>query len=694
MTIVFQYPTWFLLFSVLAGIAYGSGMYFREKRTAEMPVWMVRGLAVVRGTAIFILTVLLIGPLIRSASKRTEKPIVVIAQDNSSSIPLNRDSTYYLTDYQTDLAELRKSLSKDHEVRSYTFGSSVEESDAVDFTQGRTDISDLFAELDNVYVNRNVGAVILASDGLYNRGLDPVYSPLHLNAPVYSVALGDTSVKKDVVLKKVDHNRYAYLGNEFPVDVTIEAQQYAGSRVTVQLTGERDVLWEERVKINNGSFRKVLSAKLNADKAGLNRIRASVTALKGELSHSNNSRDFFVEVLDGRQRVLILAANPHPDVAAMKRSISSNDNYEVDAFVLGEKEFVPEKYDLIILHQLPQTGGSGRPEMDRIRASTVPVFCVVGPRTDLRWFNDMDFGLQINAARRSQNEVQAVLGKGFPLFVLDDRLRRMLPRFPPLHAPFGEYAPSGSAQALLRQRIGNVETDSPLLLFNSVSGRKTAVLVGDGIWRWRMMDRTENGTHALFDGLLSKIVQFLALKTDKSLFRVNVPNRYHEDEVVVFNAELYNETYEPINDPDIDLSITDEDGKAYDYRFNRTEQGYRLNVGSFKEGDYAYTARTSSGGKVFESTGRFMVAALKMETARTTADHALMYNLANGSGGEMFYPREMDRLAEAIMARNDIRNVVYEETWFKEAIHLKWLFIVLLILLAIEWTVRKRNGAY
>ncbi|MBL4587254.1 MAG: hypothetical protein JKX84_09400, partial [Flavobacteriales bacterium] len=566
--------------------------------------------------------------------------------------------------------------------------------DIVDFSQGRTDISTLFAELDNVYANRNVGAVILASDGLYNRGLDPIYSPLHLNAPVYTIALGDTSIKKDVVLKKVDHNRYAYLGNEFPVEVAIEAEQYKGKEVRVQLSGQNGVLWEERVTINSGSFRKILSAKLKAETPGLNRIRASVSILNGELSGSNNSQDFFVEVLDGRQRVLILAANPHPDIAALKRSISGNDNYEVDAFVLGEREFTPEKYDLIILHQLPVRGGLGRAEMDKIRASTVPVFCIVGSKTDLRWFNDMNFGLQIKAARQSQSTIFPAFAKGFSLFVLDENARRMLHRFPPLNAPFGEYSASGSAQTLFNQRIGNVETKNPLLLFNDVSGRKSGVLVGDGIWRWRIKDFEENGSHEIFDRMLSKMVQFLALKTDKSLFRVNTKNRYHEDETVVFGAELYNETYEPVNEPEVDLSITNEEGKVFEYKFNRTDNAYRLNAGSFKEGNYSYKAQVSNGGKVLESKGKFMVAALKLETTRTTADHALMYKMANVSGGEMFYPRELEQLTAAIKNRKDIRSVVYEQTWFKEAIHLKWLFFLLLALLSLEWFVRKRNGAY
>lgn len=691
---VFQYPSWFVLLAILAGGVYAFGMYFREKRTAEMPIWILRGLVALRGIAIFILVVLLIGPLIQSTSNRTEKPIVVLAHDNSSSIPLNADSTFYKGEYLESFENMRTKLSEDYEVKSYTFGASVNESTQIDFSDGRTDVSDLFSELDNVHANRNVGAVIIASDGLYNRGRDPIYSPLNLRAPIYTVALGDTSVKRDVILKKVDHNRYAYLGNEFPVEITIESEKFKGKQVTARLAGDNVVLWEKQINFSSNSFREVVSAKVKAEVPGLNRIRASVSVLDGELSATNNSQDFFVEVLDGRQKLLILAANPHPDIAAIKRCISGNDNYEVDAFVPGEEEFVPEKYDLVILHQLPAVVGAARTEMDKIRASTVPVFCIVGSKTDLRWFNDLSFGLKINAARKSKNQVFPVFADGFSLFTLDENVRRMMQRFPPLNAPFGEFEASGSAQALLNQKVGNVETANPMLLFSDNSGRKTGVLVGDGIWRWRMRDFQENGNHETFDRLLSKVVQFLALKTDKSLFRVTTKNRYNEDESVIFNAELYNETYESINEPEIDLTITNDEGKSFEYQFNRTENAYRLNAGSFKEGNYRYKAQVTSGGNVLESKGQFMVAAMKMETTKTTANHSLMYKLASSSDGEMFYPRELDKLADAVKNRDDIRNVVYEQTWFKEAIHLKWLFFVILALLSLEWFVRKRQGAY
>ncbi len=694
MNIIFQYSPWFILLCIIAGSGYALGMYYRDQRTSEFPLWARRGLAMLRGIAVFIIALLLIGPLLQSTQKRTEKPIIIIAQDNSASVPVNADSSFYRIEYPEALAGLRSRISEQYDVQTFTFGSRLTENGELTFDEGRTDISQLFHELENRYANRNVGAVILTSDGIYNRGADPVYGPLRLKAPVYSIALGDTSLKKDVTIAKVDHNRYAYLGNEYPVEVTIGAEQFKGQNVLVQIVGDDGVLWEERVNMDAVSFRKTLQARLKADTPGLNRLRVTVERLKGELSYANNVRDIFVEVLDGRQKVLILAASPHPDVAALRRSISSNRNYEVEAVIAGQGEVSPDKYDLIVLHQLPAQGGIGRDAMARVMASQVPLMIIVGGQTDLAAFSGQNLGLRINAGRGARNQVQPVLSRGFVLFGLDADLRRMTVRFPPLNAPFGDFVAGGATQVLFQQRIGNVETEQPLVLFSDLSGRKTAVIAGDGIWRWRLQDFRDNGSHEVFDGLVSKMVQYLAIKADKSLFRVSTANRYSEDGQVIFNAELYDDTYEPINGPDVNLVIRDSDRKEYSYIFNRTETAYRLNVGAFKAGDYSYVASVSHAGKVHEVKGRFMVEALTLESVNTTADHGLLNRIATASGGEVFFPRELDRLADTILNRDDLRSVIYEQSWLKEAIHLRWLFAVILLLLTIEWFVRKRGGAY
>ena len=60
-----------------------------------------------------------------------------------------------------------------------------------------------FASVQDLYSNQNVGAVILASDGIYNEGSNPLYANFELNAPIHVIALGDTVPSRDVILKRV-----------------------------------------------------------------------------------------------------------------------------------------------------------------------------------------------------------------------------------------------------------------------------------------------------------------------------------------------------------------------------------------------------------------------------------------------------------------------------------------------------------
>ena len=48
--------------------------------------WWLRGLALLRFAGVVILAFLLLNPYLKSKTNETEKPVVVIMQDNSSSI--------------------------------------------------------------------------------------------------------------------------------------------------------------------------------------------------------------------------------------------------------------------------------------------------------------------------------------------------------------------------------------------------------------------------------------------------------------------------------------------------------------------------------------------------------------------------------------------------------------------------------
>ncbi len=651
-------------------------------------------MAVLRFFAVTIIAILLLSPLLKTNLREVEKPIIVVAQDNSESIVTGKDSAFYRKEYADNFSKLVKQLGDKFEVKTYSFGDRVEEKNEFNYSEKQTDISGLFDEINNVYGNRNVGAIVLASDGLYNKGSNPVYTTNKAIAPVYTIALGDTNVRKDVILSKVNHNRFAYLGNNFPLEIIAEAKQFKGSEVMLAILWDSTKVFEKKITITSDNYSETVPVILEAKKPGLQKYSVRLSSLKGELTQRNNSTDIFIEVLDGRQKVLIVANTAHPDVAALRQAIEVNENYEVDVRLLDNLDKNIKGYNLIILHQIPSQKPAAANLVQSVIQAGIPAFYILGKDTRIQNFNTAGLGLEIQVRNNSVNEVQAVPDEHFTLFTVDDELKKDILKFPPLQCPFGDYKLSVAASVMLKQRIGMVATDMPLLYFTQQGENKIGVLTGEGLWHWRLSDFAINGNHNSFNSFISKIVQYLSVKTDKSLFRVNVNNHFTESEAVIFDAELYNESYELINEAEVNMSIVNSENKKFPFTFTRTGNAYRLNAGNLPPGNYSYEATVSVGEKTLNARGRFTVSALFIETVNTVADHQLLYNLAASTGGKMFYKNELENLGNEIVSREDIKPVIYNQKKLRDVIHFKWLFFLILFMLAAEWITRKRSGAY
>ena len=302
--------------------------------------------------------------------------------------------------------------------------------------------------------------------------------------------------------------------------------------------------------------------------------------------------------------------------------------------------------------------------------------------------------MNIPPTSASQSAAYAVLNPNFSQFSISPEITRILPDYPPLNVPFGQYKSGTSSDALLYQRIGSVSTTIPLILFNQGVDRKSGIITGEGIWRWRLTNFLKSGNHQAFDEMISKIVQYLSIKADKSQFRVLLKNNFTEDESVEIDAELYNDSYELVNEPDVNIIVSDKAGKNFPFAFSRTVKAYYLNAGSFPPGEYSFKASTAYGGKTFQKTGSFVVMAINEEMLNTVANHNLLFTLAKQHNGEMLFPKEMHKIVDLLNARDDIKTVSYTQKKYTDLVNIPWVFLFILALLSTEWFIRKRGGGY
>ena len=103
-----------------------------------------------------------------------------------------------------------------------------------------------------------------------------------------------------------------------------------------------------------------------------------VKPIKGEEDVINNTQKIYIDVLESRQKILLLSEIVHPDISSISAAISSNDNYELT--VLKKTDFNGDysPYSLVIAFQT------------EIENKSIPVFYFWGNNTksqSLEWLN-------------------------------------------------------------------------------------------------------------------------------------------------------------------------------------------------------------------------------------------------------------------------------------------------------------------
>ncbi len=686
MKLHYDFPgIYFLIIAAIAIVI--SWFLYRKDKNFGREKWFLVGL---RSISIFFIILLLLDLFLESKKEVELKPIIIVGFDNSESIFL-KDSNN-LEDYTDEWNALINQLKNQYEVVNLKIGENTEENAELDFKDKKSNLSNFFEEIRNRYYNANIGAIILASDGIFNEGMNPVYNAEKIKyTPIYTVGMGDTSSVRDLKISNIFHNDIAFFKNKFPLEIDIIADGLNGADSRISVLKEGKEVFSEDLQIQSSSFSKTKKVLLNAETVGINKYTVLVQRVEGEEIVENNQRTFYINVIDSRQKVLILANAPHPDVGGIKYAIENNSDMEVTSTNIGDYQGNAKDFNVIVLHNLP----SQRHQIPiEIINSKKPLMLFVGGQTDLGKLNQLNLGFSYSG-NWNTDAVYPSINQSFSAFKIDPKFNKVFKNSPPVFSRFAKVSFKGANSVFLYQKVGSIVKNEPLVFFNEVGGIKKVVVNADGIWKWRLNDYNENETTDNFDYLIDKFVQFVAVKEDKSNFRVKTKSVYNENEDVIVSAELYNDAFELVNESNVEFTLINEAGEKFEYALLPYEDIYKLNLGKLKGGFYRYEAKTELNGKALPpKTGQFLVKEILLEYINLQADHGLLKSISELSQGQFVDKSEISKLIDLIESDNEITSVVYQEKSYKDIIDYKWLFVIIALCLAIEWWLRKRLGTY
>ncbi len=667
----------FWLLCIIIGLV-PAWFVFRHDRHKEIRVkWLP---ALLRWITVSATAALLLAPAFSREKTEEEKPLILWLQDNSASMQTSLGQE--MADYKKEAERMQQQLGARYEVISLGFGGNIQRDSIYSFNQPTTDISAAVNAAYLQYEDRNIGAFVLASDGIYNQGADPHYTALGRPLPVYAIGLGDSTAPRDLQINRIMANKVVAKGSEFEILVDISAEKFPGRSTSAKLELNGHTLLQSAVKIDRERFHTTLRMEAKATTAGLQKYAISLPPFSEEENTLNNSMAFYVEVVDEEIKILLAASGPHPDIGALKQALEAVPSYKLD---IRYREDVPDDlrgYGLVIAYQLPGDVALNLPE-------DMPVWYILGNQTSLPLFNRQQDVLRIEGAA-APNDALPRLNKGFSYFTLPAEIHEVLLKMPPLQVPYGRYATHG--QVLLYQQIGAIVTDQPLWLLQSGSP-STAVLCGEGIWRWRMYAyKNFHNTHVV-DELIRQTVSLLKVRKEDRSYRVYMDKYLLNDkEPVYLFAALRNENGELINQPDAQITLTDSSGKNLDFHFEKNGNSYQLNPGLLAAGSWSYKSTVTYQGKPQVATGNFTIAAVPLEQLRTHANYELLSFMSGQSEGAFFTKNNMAALVDSIHNNMHIKPVLHTVRTHISLIDWKWLFLFILLAAAFEWWLRKRWG--
>ena len=684
--LIFENSPWLIIICLVIGAGLTYTLYNKQgpwSRTAHYFLMTFRFLL------ISFLCFLLIGPIVKQLKNRVEQPQYIIALDNSmsmSEVVTDAQLDRYLSQITTLGSQLE---SNGYQVEYRTFDGPF--GDSIDFNHSSTPLVDLLTTIQTDYEGKSVSGVVLVSDGIHNQGLSPVYRPFGF--PVHTVGVGDTIPQQDIILKTIHYNKIAYQGNKFIIRAEILNDGFQQGTVEVSVSESGRIIQSKSFNAANPPQLMEIDFELEAGAKGLKDYTVSVKELDQEFTIRNNVRHAYIEIIEGKRRILFASKHPHPDIKAIKNAIEKNQNYQLDLYIPGIHQAAAETYDLFILHQVSQQEIRRIPEIANQLANT-SIWTIVGNRSNLNRLNSENQMVAVKTINFQKDLVTPSFNPSFSKFQLSPELQKMLTKYNPVTVPFANYEVSAGAEILLHQKVGNLVTENPLLLLMDGDDQKKAIMMGEGMWQWRMQDYEQNQNFELFDEFVSKLVQYLSSNQDKSRFKVYpLSQEFNVNEPAIFETEVYNEIYEKTFGHTIDLSLQGPNQYAESFQYVTSLGNSKYKVSNLEPGVYSFRAETSIDGKPAVEVGQFTVSEMQLESLALTADHQLLRNLSTRTAGVFYHQDQWEQLGSDLTTQQ-AQGVLFSEEIFIPLIRWPWALVLLLVLVSMEWFLRKYYGTY
>ncbi|MFA6467778.1 MAG: hypothetical protein WCW35_02700 [Bacteroidota bacterium] len=714
MNLSFQTPLWLVIIFTVISFAVS---YFLYRHTVPQVSALRRALLLsLRGSALTLIVLALSEPVFRLNYAEERKPVIALLVDQSLSMSQTDGAGNKAEVLQTILqGNAMHRLADAADVRMFAFAHDVRPlvPESLQLNGGSTDISGALQT--SLKTIEGLQGTVLISDGNYNTGANPLYAAEKSRTPIFTVGVGDSTDQKDISVAKLLTNSIGYVDAVLPVDGSVKVSGIMPQTVTVTLLEDGKKIDQQMISVSapNGVAEFPVQFSYTPKEDGVKKVSLTVSGVEGEITVKNNSRSVLIKILKNKMNIAVVAGAVSADVSAVMQSLRSDKNIEAHLFYqLPNSEFrSPDgktdlqssimKADAVILIGFPGVQTSSQTvDMveEAVTSRSLPLLFIAGRTVDLRKVRLMESVFPFTVAAERIDE-QMVL----PSVALKVKGHQLLQgwnsswdKLPPLFYSLQTYNAKPEAQNLLGITMQNVALTNPLFLIRNIGQIKSAAILGYGINRWKVLAGSAEETKAFFDSWFTALVRWLATREQENYLRIEPSKEfYSQGERVDLMGQVYNESYQPVDGAEVVISLRSlRTNERFETSLSSLGSGlYDGTVEGLPEGDFVYTAAAlQEGDTIGTSSGRISVGEQSIEFTETKMNKPLMKQLAAASAGAYADASGWDALVDGILKREEMKSREQLRTSEFDLWNLPSYLVIVILLLAVEWLLRKLNG--
>lgn len=675
-----------------------------------------------RSLALLLMIFALFEPVFTGFSSSIIPPKIAVFFDNSTSMSIEDAGGDRIEKYKTAIEDSKISNWKKSETIFSIFGDNYRKVsnflfDSLSINENVTDISTTFRSLFTAKSEDNIKAVVIFTDGSFNKGQNPIYAAEELSLPVFSVGIGDTNDPKDISIQSLIVNEIAYVDNPVPINVNIKSVGYKGSDIKVSMFDNNNLIESINLTHQEQNFDGTAYFTYSPKEAGNRKITIKIEQQDGEITYKNNTSSEFIKVLKNKRIISLFGGSPNADISFLKQYLSNLPGIEINEFIQSSSSaFFKQPTDndiseteLFVLVGFPiqSTPDNLLDKIYRELANGKPLFLITYLNTDFVKLRKLEEFLPFNTA--SSRAVEFNITPDFtpkaitsPLLRVDgtDSDIQKWQNLPPVFRTETFVRPKPESELIATFKVNNVPLNEPFIISRNINSRKSIAIIGYGLYRWKLIGyaseiaKGKTGQFDAYTKLMENSFRWLSVSDlNRKISITTTKKSYSKGEIVEFIGQVYDASYLPVDNAEVKISISSGD-QSRDLSMVSVGNGrYSANLEGFDSGDFSFNAIINrSGKKIGSDDGRFTIGETDLEFRNLKMQSMLLRTISESTGGKFYTHNNVASLLEDIKSMKSFKEFSITKRNDFTLWNYPWLLVASLFMLSIEWVIRKRSG--